>query len=99
MPYIPTDESGGFTACLITEIYETRHWEQHQDGTILFLEDFGRPMLVVERQSKNAGNFILVANQGTSSMVNFYKPKFYTSIEEAIHDMKVRKRIHLTKKP
>lgn len=36
---------------------------------------------------KNAGKFIIVPNCGTDSMINFNKPKYYNSIEDAINSL------------
>lgn len=71
-----------------TGIYEKRHIDQFPDGKIMYLEDFKRAMLVIEKIPKNAGKFILECEKNTLSTVKFTGRKYFDSIEEAVNSLK-----------
>ena len=73
----------------VREILEVRHKDEYPDGKVVYLEEFHRDMLVVERVPKHAGEFLMECRQGTSEMVQFRRI-FYKSIGEAIADLPQR---------
>lgn len=73
----------------VREILEVRHKDEFPDGKVVYLEEFHRDMLIVERVPKHAGEFLMECRQGTSEMVQFRRI-FYKSIGEAIADLPQR---------
>lgn len=64
------------------------HIDKYPQGTIQYLEEYKREMLVFYEVPKNAGKFIFECVGHTDSMVRFYAAKFYDGIEEAFEDLK-----------
>lgn len=68
-------------------IYETRHIDIFPNGTIEYLEEYKREMLVVYTVPKNAGKFIFECARNTMNSVSFAGKKYYDTIEEAVNDL------------
>lgn len=68
-------------------VYEKYHADEFPNGTIEYLEDFKREMLVVWSIPKNAGKFTFECEKHTGSTVKFRGKKFFDSIEEAVKDL------------
>lgn len=64
-------------------VYEAYHKDDYPDGQVMYLEEHGREMLVVERVPKNAGKFLIESVKNTGDTVWFSK-RFFGSIEEAV---------------
>lgn len=68
-------------------VYETRHIDEFPDGTIEYLEEYKREMLVVHTVPKNAGKFLIECVKNTRSSVNFEGKKYFDTIEQAMDDL------------
>lgn len=68
----------------VRETYEISHAAQIPDGHIMYLEEFKREMLVVERVPQNAGKFAFESSCGTSATVRFQGNAYYDSIKDAM---------------
>jgi len=68
-------------------IYERYHIDKYPHGTIKYLEEYKREMLVIESVPKNAGKFIFECERSTSATVHFSGKKYFDSIEQAIEDL------------
>lgn len=73
------------------EIYEAYHVNDPKFSKpdyirkeVVYLEEFKREMLVVERIPENAGMFLVETHLGTSAEVRFSGKKYYKTLEEAI---------------
>lgn len=71
----------------IVKIYEKQHFDKYPDGTIKYMEEFEREMLIVEQTPINAGKIIMEQRKDTGSIVVFTGKKFYDSIEQAVADL------------
>lgn len=65
-------------------IYEKEQISKYPDGTVKYLDNYKREMLIVERTPKNAGEFILECEKHTGSTVRFTGNMFFETIEQAI---------------
>lgn len=68
-------------------IYERYHIDKYPRGTIQYLEEFKREMLVFESIPENAGKFIFECEKNTSATVHFSGKKYFDSIEQAVEDL------------
>lgn len=68
-------------------VYEKYHIDKYPNGTIEYLEEYKREMLVVISVPKNAGKFVFECQKNTISGVQFQGNKYFDSIELAIADL------------
>ena len=68
-------------------IVETRHMDQYPNGKIIFLQEFGREMLIVQKHHKFGGKFVMQSKCGSQSIVRFNTDKVYGSIEEILEEL------------
>lgn len=71
----------------VRHVLEKQHIDRYPNGTIEYLDEFKREMLVFESIPKNAGKFILVKNQATSCNVSFTGKEYFDSIEQAMESL------------
>ena len=67
-------------------VYEVSHKDEFPEGRIVYLEEYKREMLVVERTPKNAGKFLIELVHSTAANVCF-TAQFYDNIEGAVNAM------------
>lgn len=68
-------------------ICEVRHKDQFPDAEVVYLEEYGREMLVERKVPKMAGKFVIEPNCGTSSTILFHGKQFFDSIEDAVRSL------------
>jgi hypothetical protein len=68
----------------VTSVCEARHIDSFPQGTIRYMEQFKRDMLIVERVPRHAGKFIIECDQGTGALVRFSGKQYYDTIEDAL---------------
>ncbi len=71
----------------IRGIYEKEKINKYPNGTIQYLPEFKREMLVCESVPQNAGKFIIEQNQGSLSTVKFCGKEYFDTIEDAVKSL------------
>ena len=73
------------------EIYEAYHVNDPEFSKpdiirkeVVYLEEFKREMLIVERVPEDAGMFLVETGLGTAAQVRFSGKQYYKTLEEAI---------------
>lgn len=66
-----------------TAIYEVRYANEHPDGRIVFLEEYGREMLVVRKKPKLAGK-VFVKNTDESAILRFNPLEAFDTIADVL---------------
>ena len=70
--------------CMRYAILDKRHSKDYPNGSILYLDEYKREMLVVPMVPKHAGQFVVETNCGTSSMTTFQGRAFFKTLEEIV---------------
>lgn len=72
------------------EVFEVRHKDKYPDSEEYYDERFKRNMIRRKvEHGKIANKFVIQKAETTSSTVQFYKPTFFNSIEEAINSLSI----------
>lgn len=67
----------------ITHIYEVHYAKRYPNGTVKYMEEYKREMLLVTEVPENAGKFVMNAKSNTETTVKFHPP-FFSSIKELV---------------
>ena len=67
----------------ITHIYEAHYAQKYPNGTVKYMEEYKREMLLVTEVPSNAGKFVVSAALHTDSNIRFHPP-FFSSIKELV---------------
>ncbi len=72
------------TPNIVRDVLEARHINEYPDGKIVFLPEYKRNMLVVEKIPKHAGQFLVKTGLSTMARVDFNGAEFYDTLEDAV---------------
>lgn len=68
--------------CMSRAILEKRQSKDYPNGSILYLDEYEREMLVVPMVPKHAGQFVVETNCGTGSITKFQGHAFFKTLEK-----------------
>ena len=68
----------------VTHVFDTYHADKYPQGTIKYMEEYGREMVVVEKVPENAGKFVVEQVRNTGRTVRFKEDRFFDSIEDIV---------------